>query len=87
VSWKKIVIIEIVHEDYHGPKGTSPKSGRKEKKMKIREITSNTQYPRQEKGMSNIERSNIELRRKERKRTLLRLGKIKNFETPINYCL
>jgi hypothetical protein len=46
VSWKKIVIIEIVHEDHHGPKGTSPKSGQKEKKMKVREIISNTQYPR-----------------------------------------
>jgi hypothetical protein len=45
VSWKKIVIIVTVHENRHGSKGTSPKSGRKEIKMKTREIISNTQYP------------------------------------------
>jgi hypothetical protein len=57
----------MVHEDHHGPKGASPKSGRKERKMKVREIISNTQYPREEKGTSNIERptSNDELRKKE----------------------
>jgi hypothetical protein len=44
VSWKKIVIIASVYEDHHGPKGTSPKSGWKERKMKIREIISNIQH-------------------------------------------
>jgi hypothetical protein len=27
VGWKEITIIDMVHEDHHGPKGTSPKSG------------------------------------------------------------
>jgi hypothetical protein len=39
VGWKENVIIEIIHEDYHGPK-----SGQKERNMKIREIISNTQH-------------------------------------------
>jgi hypothetical protein len=31
---EKIVIIEMVYEDHHGPKGTSPKSGLERKERK-----------------------------------------------------